>query len=305
MPDQSSEEREIPSFAAAVSLDSVPPGSVALVGVPWDENSSFLHGAALAPSRIREALCSGETNLSAEDGSDLSQEPRWIDLGDLELGSGEVALGQIESVIAGLLARDVRVQSLGGDHAITYPILRAFGARYDDLAVLHLDAHPDLYDQFEGSRTSHACPFARVMEENLVARLVQVGIRTMTPHQRAQADRFGVEVIEMRHWRPGLDLGLGREGPLYVSIDLDVLDPAFVPGVSHHEPGGFSVRELLQLLQGLQAPVVGADIVELNPHRDVVGCTAMVAAKLLKEITAVMLRPDTVSSSAAQVGATS
>ena len=92
----------------------------------------------------------------------------------------------------------------------------------------------------------------------------------------------------MRHWQPCLVLDL--DGPLYVSIDLDVLDPAFVPGVSHHEPGGFSVRELLQLLQGLRVPVVGADIVELNPHRDPVGCTAMVAVKLLKEITSLMLR---------------
>ena len=295
MPQQSEYTRFSPS-AAPGTFDHILPGSIVLVGIPSDENSSFMQGAALAPSRIREALRSGETNLSAEDGTDLGQESRWIDLGDLELGSGEVAFGQIESAVAGLLARDARVQSLGGDHAITYPILRAFGARYDDLTVLHLDAHPDLYDQFEGSRISHACPFARVMEDGLVPRLVQVGIRTMNPHQRAQADRFGVEVIEMRHWRPGLDLSL--EGPLYVSIDLDVLDPAFVPGVSHHEPGGFSVRELLQLLQGLRVPVVGADIVELNPHRDVGGCTAMVAAKLLKEITSVMLHPGAVSSSA-------
>ncbi|MGD8474330.1 MAG: agmatinase [Anaerolineae bacterium] len=296
MPQQSQYTGFSPSTALG-TFDHILPGSIVLVGIPSDENSSFMQGAALAPSRIREALRSGETNLSAEDGTDLGQEPRWIDLGDLELGSGEVAFGQIESAVADLLARDARVQSLGGDHAITYPILRAFAARYHDLTVLHLDAHPDLYDQFEGSRISHACPFARVMEDGLVPRLVQVGIRTMNPHQRAQADRFGVEVIEMRHWRPGLDLSL--EGPLYVSIDLDVLDPAFVPGVSHHEPGGFSVRELLQLLQGLRVPVVGADIVELNPHRDAGGSTAMVAAKLLKEITAVMLRSDAVSSSAA------
>ena len=296
MPQQSEYTHFSPS-AAPGTFDHILPGSIVLVGIPSDENSSFMQGAALAPSRIREALRSGETNLSAEDGTDLGQESRWIDLGDLELGSGEVAFGQIEAAVADLLARDARVQSLGGDHAITYPILRAFAARYHDLTVLHLDAHPDLYDQFEGSRISHACPFARVMEDGLVPRLVQVGIRTMNPHQRAQADRFGVEVIEMRHWRPGLDLSL--EGPLYVSIDLDVLDPAFVPGVSHHEPGGFSVRELLQLLQGLRVPVVGVDIVELNPHRDAGGCTTMVAAKLLKEITAVMLRPDAVSSSAA------
>jgi agmatinase len=188
------------------------------------------------------------------------------------------------------------VQSLGGDHAITYPIMRAYATKYGDLAVLHLDAHPDLYDEFEGNRSSHACPFARIMEEGLVKRLVQVGVRTMNPHQRAQARRFGVEVVEMRQYQPGLALEL--DGPLYVSIDLDVLDPAFAPGVSHHEPGGLSVREVLQLIQELRVPVVGADIVELNPHRDPVGCTAMVAAKLLKEITAVMLRPPVASSDA-------
>ena len=271
------------------SLDQVRPGNVVLVGVPWDENSSFLRGAALAPSRIREALRSGEMNLCAEDGTDLGVEPRWLDFGDLDLGSGGVALQQIEAAIAGLLERGARVQSLGGDHAITYPIVRAYGARHSCLTVLHLDAHPDLYDEFGGSRLSHACPFARILEEGLVARLVQVGVRTMNPHQRAQAERFGAEVIEMRQWQPGLEPEL--DGPLYVSIDLDVLDPAFAPGVSHHEPGGLSVREVLRLVQGLRAPVVGADIVELNPHRDLQGCTAMVAAKLLKEITAVMLRP--------------
>ncbi len=276
-------------FAPFASLDQIKPGNVAIVGVPLDENSSFLSGAALAPPRIRQALHSGETNLCAEDGTDLSTDSRWLDLGDLEFQSRGDAFDRIQGVVANLLSQDTRVLALGGDHAITYPILRAYAPKYADLTVLHLDAHPDLYDEFEGSRHSHACPFARIMEEGLVARLVQVGIRTMNPHQREQARRFGVEVIEMRHFQPGLALNL--TGPLYVSIDLDVLDPAFAPGVSHHEPGGLSVRQVLQLLQELPVPVVGADIVELNPHRDLVGGTAMVAAKLLKEITSVMLRP--------------
>jgi arginase len=275
--------------ALSGSIDQVRPGDLVLIGVPWDENSSFLSGAALAPSCIREALWSGEANLCAEDGTDLSAEPRWVDLGDLDLDGGTAAQERIEAAVATLLARDARVQSLGGDHAITVPIMRAYGARYNNLTVLHLDAHPDLYDEFEGHRFSHACPFARIMEENLVTRLIQVGIRTMNPHQREQAQRFEVEVIEMRDCHP--DLRLDLEGPLYLSIDLDVLDPAFAPGVSHHEPGGFSVRDLLRLIQSLRAPVVGVDIVELNPHRDPIGCTAMVAAKLLKEVTALMLRP--------------
>jgi arginase len=268
-------------------LDDLKPGMVIVVGVPSDENSSFMRGAALAPARIREALHSGATNLCAENGIDLGTETRWRDLGDLELGQGVAAFEQIESAVGSLLDRDAYVMALGGDHAITYPILRAYGARYDQLNILHLDAHPDLYDEYEGNRLSHACPFARIMEERLVSRLVQVGIRTMNPHQRAQAERFGVEVIEMRQWDPRLELEF--RGPLYLSIDLDVLDPAFAPGISHREPGGLSTRELLRLLQGLQTPIVGADIVELNPERDSMGIATVVAAKLVKETVACML----------------
>jgi arginase len=172
-------------------------------------------------------------------------------------------------------------------HAITYPIIKAYGSRYDELSILHFDAHPDLYDEYEGNRYSHACPFARIMEDQLAERLVQVGVRTMNSHQHAQAERFSVEVIDMRQWQPGPQLEFN--GPVYLSFDMDVLDPAFAPGVSHHEPGGLSMREVLELIQSLRAPVVGADIVEFNPTRDPVGITAMVAAKLLKEISALML----------------
>ncbi len=269
-------------------LEDLKPGTVAIVGVPSDENSSFMRGAALAPARIREILHSGEANLSAENGVDLGTEPRWRDVGDLRIASGIDASVQIENAMARLIERDVYVLSLGGDHAITYPILRAFSTRYVGLNVLQLDAHPDLYDEFEGNRYSHACPFARIMEENLIGRLVQVGIRTMNPHQREQAERFGVEVVEMQHWQPGLRLEF--DGPLYVSLDMDVLDPAFAPGTSHQEPGGLSTRELLGLIQGLRAPVVGADVVELNPRRDSVGITAKAAAKFVKEISALMLQ---------------
>lgn len=265
------------------------PGTVVVLGLPYDEHSSFRHGAALGPAHIRQALHSGEVNLSAENGVDLGQEPRLRDAGDLTIGVGAGALDQIERAVANLLSRGARILSLGGDHAVTLPIVRAYARRYDNLNLLHLDAHPDLYDEFEGDRYSHACPFARIMEEGLASRLVQVGIRTMNPHQRAQAQRLGVEVVEMRQWGPGLRLRF--DGPVYLSLDMDVLDPAFAPGVSHHEPGGLSTREVIGLIQGLESPLVGADIVELHPERDLVGITAMAAAKLLKEVTAKMLSP--------------
>jgi arginase family enzyme len=124
------------------------------------------------------------------------------------------------------------------------------------------------------------------MEESLADRLIQIGTRTTTRHQREQADRFGVEIIDMRRWHAGASFS--TQGPVYVSLDMDVLDPAFAPGISHREPGGFSTRELLAALHSIRAPIVAADVVELNPVQDVDGITAGVAAKLVKELLAKM-----------------
>ena len=177
---------------------------------------------------------------------------------------------------------------LGGDHAVTYPVLRAVAARHGPVDILHFDAHPDLYDSYEGSRLAHACPFARIMEEGLARRLVQVGIRTLNAHQKSQSERFGVEIHPMHDFDPRA-FTPELAGPVYLSFDLDALDPAFAPGVSHHEPGGLTMREALGILQRLEARLVGADIVEYNPRRDVQDMTAMVAVKLLKEIAGKML----------------
>ena len=268
-------------------LENHPTAGVIVLGVPSDENSSFMKGSALAPGRIREVLNAGSSNLCSENETDLSGEPRFVDLGDLELADAETAFQQIEEAITELLEHGAHILSLGGDHAITYPILRAYGKKYENLNILHLDAHPDLYEQFEGNLYSNACPFARIMEEKLAVRLVQIGIRTMNPPQRKQAEKYSVEVIDMSRWHP--DLVLDFKGPLYLSLDMDVLDPAFAPGVSHHEPGGLSTRDVLGLIQGLHVPLVGADIVEFNPKRDPLGITAMAAAKFLKEIAVRML----------------
>ncbi|HJO38488.1 MAG: agmatinase [Vicinamibacterales bacterium] len=261
--------------------------NVTLVGIPFDESSSFLRGPAEAPPKIREALHSPSANLATEAGRDLGAEDRFRDAGDLQLPTGAAAFGAIERGVAELLESGDRLLILGGDHAITYPVVRAFAGRYDRLTILHLDAHPDLYDELEGDKLSHACPFARIMEANLASRLVQLGIRTMTPHQRDQAERFGVEVVTAADWPA--DVLASLEVPLYLSLDLDVLDPAFAPGLSHHEPGGVSVRDVLKVIQAIQVPIVGADIVEYNPVRDLNGVTAMVAAKCMKEVADRML----------------
>jgi agmatinase len=261
-------------------------GTPTVLGLPFDAQSSYLRGAADAPSKIRQALNSDASNRWTELGADLGAGGAFEDLGDLSLRDGD-AFEIIESKIASLLAEKRRPVFLGGDHSITYPIVKAFAKSYPRLSIFHFDAHPDLYDEFEGNRLSHACPFARIMESGLAERLVQVGIRTATKHQRQQAHRFGVELVEMRDL-PAYHR-LKDRGPAYITFDVDVLDPAFAPGVSHREPGGMSVREAIGHLHAIAAEMVGADIVEYNPLRDVDGMTAMVAAKILKEIVGKML----------------
>jgi len=268
------------------SIEQLRPGSVAILGVPWDRHSSLLRGPAAAPGRIREALASGSSNLWTEAGVDLGSADVW-DVGDVRVEPGSEALQNIERRIGAIADRGARPLSLGGDHAVTYPLVRGFARGRGGLTILHLDAHADLYDEFEGDRLSHACPFARIMEEGLASRLVQAGVRTLTDHQRAQGRRFGAEILEMHTWDGATLPALA--GDIYLSLDLDVLDPAFAPGVSHHEPGGMATRDLIRLIQSLTGRLVGADIVELNPLRDLVGSTTMLAAKLVKEIAGRML----------------
>ncbi|MBL8186485.1 MAG: arginase family protein, partial [Acidobacteria bacterium] len=160
----------------------------ALIGIPWDEMSSFMRGAAEAPPLIRAALFSEASNPFSESGLAVTREAIY-DAGDIAATNGEAMLAQIEAGITTLLEQGFQPISLGGDHAITFPVLRAFAKRYRRLSILHFDAHPDLYDELDGNRLSHACPFARIMEEGLVERLVQIGIRTMTDHQRQQVER--------------------------------------------------------------------------------------------------------------------
>ncbi|MEM8860405.1 MAG: agmatinase [Chloroflexota bacterium] len=256
---------------------------IAVLGIPFDDNSSFLRGPAGGPAEIRKQLHCGSANYFAEDGTNIDG-GQVIDIGDVDFRGDADWLKTIENRALQAIDQEARLLTLGGDHSITWPLVRAHAKRYEKLTILQIDAHPDLYDELDGNRHAHACPFARIMEEGLVDRLVQIGIRTLNNHQSEQAERFGVEIIEMKDWSacklPEV------EGPLYLTLDLDGLDPAYAPGVSHHEPGGFSAREVINIIQNLPPVLVGADIVELNPVRDHHGMTAMVGAKLLREAAA-------------------
>lgn len=259
-----------------------------LIGLPTDSHSSFLRGSAAAPAAIRAALASDHANDSAETGIELRADLIVEDAGDLALREDAGDPARIGAAVRAAAADGSVPLCLGGDHMVTGPIVAALASVHGRLNILHFDAHPDLYDDYEGDPLSHASPFARIMEAGHAHRLVQFGIRTMNRHCRAQAERFGVEVVEMRDFAP--ERVPIPEAPLYISIDMDGFDPAFAPGVSHHEPGGPSSREVLQVLHRVSGPIVGADIVELNPARDINGMTATLAAKLVRELAALLAK---------------
>ena len=260
------------------------PKKVRLIGLPTDSHSSFLRGPAQAPAAIRAALVSPHGNMATESGAELGQDIAIEDLGDLALNECAADFDCIRAAATTAAEDGVTPLFIGGDHMVTYPIVAGLAEIHGPLNILHFDAHPDLYDNFEGDPLSHASPFARIMEQGFARRLVQVGIRTLNGHCREQAARFGVEIIEMRNFAP--DAVPVPAAPLYVSIDLDALDPAFAPGVSHHEPGGLSVRDILSVLHRIDVPIVGGDVVEYNPTRDFNGMTAVVASKIIKELAA-------------------
>jgi arginase len=266
------------------TLEQLNNQDIAMIGFPWDLHASYLPGSAAAPEQIIAAIESPSANYFTERLTDLDEQSSLKWLGSHELSD----FFDIEKCIHKILTQGAIPFGLGGDHSIIFPIMKAIHAQHGPVNIIQFDAHNDLYDDFEGNPLSHASPFARIMENNLAHRLIQVGIRTTTQHQREQADRFGVEVFDM-DTLDQLDLS-EVTGPVYITFDMDVLDPAFAPGVSHHEPGGMSTREALTILKTIHAPIVGMDLVELNPDRDIQGVTAMVAAKIVKEMIDLVLR---------------
>lgn len=260
-----------------------------LIGIPYDANSSFLKGPAFAPQRIRLMENEGSANTFAEEGTEITSGTNYIDHGDIAFETTDPvqAFKTIRDRITDLLKDGSKVLSIGGDHSVSYPIISAFLEKYEHLNILHIDAHADIYDNFDNNPYSHASPFARLLETGKINNITQVGIRTLNQHQREQIDRFGVDVVEMKDHN--LDFLSRLQAPLYISLDMDGLDPAFAPGVSHHEPGGLSTRQVIDIIQKIPVEIVGADLVEYNPVRDINNMTAMVGYKLMKELMAKMV----------------
>ena len=263
---------------------------IQLLGIPTDINSSYARGPAAAPAAIRRAwsryLDFG--NSVTENGFEIGIDGLQLDdLGDVEI-TETAADHEIIAAAAARTAGQGPLLSLGGDHYVTFPLVEGLARVHGPLGILHFDAHPDLYEDFGGNPRSHASPFARILERGLARSLVQVGVRNWNAHNRQQARRYGVEVIEWEDFSPArVPI---PDAPLYVTIDLDALDPAFAPGVSHPEPGGLTVRDIVAVLGRIRTRVVGADIVELNPAHDRADATAIVANKLMKELIGAMAR---------------
>lgn len=262
--------------------------AVSLLGIPNDDNSSLIKGPAVAPALIRQEFHAENHSGWAETGIDVGVAGTLIDRGDIRFDGSSDPWDLIEREVARVLETGSPLISIGGDHAITHPIMRAVRRNHPRLTILHIDAHPDIYHEYQGNPRSHTSPFARIMEEKLADRLIQVGLRTINDHHRDQFKRFGVEVVEMGQWRS--DLRFDLTTPVYLSLDVDGLDPAFAPGVSHREPGGPSPRQVIDLIHTIDQPIVAADIVEYNPRCDISNMTATVVVKLLKEIAGMMVK---------------
>lgn len=261
-------------------------GNFRVLSIPWDDSSSYQKGASEAPSKIIEATDGYLYESLTEDLTDLSEKYVYEDLGEIELEREqfEELIEKVDKKVKKDYREDAVYLFLGGDHSITYPIMNAFEEYIsDDFGIIQFDAHPDLYDELDGNKFSHACPFRRIIEEGLIKaeNLIQVGIRASTEEQYKYAKEKNITQIKIDEVKNDLDINFDEA---YISLDLDVLDPAFAPGVANPEPGGLSTRELIDLIKNLDVNVKGFDIVEYNPEKDNSDITACTAAKIIKEV---------------------
>ena len=289
------------TFARLPRLDEVSEADVAVVGVPFDAGVSYRPGARFGPSHVRESSrllrpfnpaleISPFAALQVVDAGDIAANPFAID----------EAITSIEAGARMLLERVGRLVTIGGDHTIALPLLRAAAAKHGPLAVLHFDAHLDTWDTYFGASYTHGTPFRRASEEGLIDKeaSLHVGIRgplysTKDLSDDADLGFMAITAPEFEHLSLAgvIEKILDRVGgrPLYVSIDVDVLDPAHAPGTGTPEAGGLSSRELLAMLRALSgAHLVGADVVEVAPAYDHAELTGIAASHCIYELLSVM-----------------
>jgi len=274
-----------------------------VVGLPWDATSSYRRGAAAGPDAIRRATSGRLYNRFTEQGLDLAALWKVCDHGNVKETSD---ISKLKKSLASVMSvHDHRGHStlfLGGDHFISYPCFSLMAQKFKRrLSLLYFDAHPDLYESYEGSHYSHATTVSRILEDkNLSSGAVcYVGIRASTSEQNERIRTLGLTAYTTRDvYRRGCDAiassirSVLLNQPVYLSVDLDCLDPAFAPGVGNPQPGGLSTRQIFEILHGLEGTdIVAADIVEYAPRFDSKGrTTAFTSAILIKEIMGIMAK---------------
>ena len=257
---------------------------ICIVGLPYDGTSSYRPGSRFGPNAIRKASWGMETyspNLS-RDLSDL----RICDLGDLEIpfGNKEIALAKIKEVVGKIIDDGKYPVLLGGEHLITLPIVEGFRNHFRDLTVVHLDAHTDLRDEYLGETLSHSTIMRRVLEVIGEGKLFQFGVRSGSKEEFGFANNIGslYEFSEDGFRRAIRSID---NRPIYISLDLDVLDPSILPGTGNPEPGGIDFNEMICAIQILgKARVIGFDVVELSPNHDPSEVSSIVTSKLVREM---------------------
>jgi agmatinase len=267
--------------------------SVVILGCPYDGSASFRPGARFGPSAIRRASWGIET-YSPYLNKDLGQFSIH-DMGDLELPLGEkkISLDLIRKAVRKILSGNKFPILLGGDHLITLPVVEELVKNYPQLQIVHIDAHTDLREEYLGESTSHSTVMKRVLDHLGEGRLFQIGIRSGTEDEFKLARKMK-SIIPFDPGSLRSMINRLRNQPVYITLDLDVMDPSLLPGVGTPEPGGYTFHEFISLLKILQAlHVVGFDIVELTPDYDPTQISSITASVILREmILAFCLKKD-------------
>ncbi len=255
-----------------------------MVGLPYDGTTSFRPGTRFGPASIREASWGLET-YSPLWHRELGEDITYHDAGDLEfpMGNREETLARIYRATKEVLASGKKWFGIGGEHLVTYPTIQAMVEQYPDLAILHFDAHADLRQDYLGEPLSHATVLRRCVELIDPAHFVQVGIRSGTREEFTWMKETGCWFTDIANAPIAREKLANR--PVFLTLDLDVLDPSILPGTGTPEPGGLTFKDLqawLKTFEGLN--FVGADVVELSPHYDASGVSTVVGAKAVREV---------------------
>ena len=285
------------TFARLPRIEDVESADIAVVGVPFDSGVSYRPGARFGPSHVRESSRLLRPYNPSQDVSPFAL-AQVVDAGDIPVNPFDIseAVAEIERAAAALGEHVQRIVTVGGDHTIALPLLRAVTRKRGPVAVLHFDAHLDTWDTYFGAPVTHGTPFRRASEEGLIDLTASCHVGTRGPLYSKQDldddERLGFSIVSSEYIEEhGVEAGIDRmrtrlgDRPLYVSIDIDVLDPAHAPGTGTPEAGGLTSRELLRMLRSLRdLDIVGADIVEVSPAYDHAQLTGIAASHVLYDL---------------------